>query len=262
MAEAIPRRYASPRALDTFLYTDTAAPPFPPTGLDLQGNTYWEFRLSRRGGGGGSSEISLKNDSSSSYSASHQQTYPFRRIVHYPRSTHYSEVRVPPAWHQWLRYMRAEPPTLAEQRADTLRQERIKVLAAQADARWAAKPSLLDHPDAAARQQTATAPLDAPGRGEKGQPVPPFDTEHAQQTRATNARPRESVSSSDRPADASGGGGISKTKKAKRSSAKEEGAGAGAEDPWKAADARRGGPSETWQPQAWDPNAATTPRRR
>jgi NADH dehydrogenase [ubiquinone] 1 alpha subcomplex assembly factor 2 len=48
---------------------------------------------------------------------------------------------------QWLRHTRFEPPTVAEQHQDMARQERMKTLAAQADARWASKPSALDAPD-------------------------------------------------------------------------------------------------------------------
>tara|TARA_R110002003_G_scaffold25_11_gene1218 strand:- start:2496 stop:2972 length:477 start_codon:yes stop_codon:yes gene_type:complete len=48
---------------------------------------------------------------------------------------------------QWLRHTRFEAPTLAEQRQEVMRQERMKVLASQADARWASKPSALDAPD-------------------------------------------------------------------------------------------------------------------
>lgn len=76
----------------------------------------------------------------------------------YPRSTHYSDVQVPPQWHQWLRYQRQEPPTLLEQQGDVLRLARMKVLAAEADARWAAKPSFLDQPE----QQPKRAIQDAP----------------------------------------------------------------------------------------------------
>ncbi|QUC19444.1 uncharacterized protein UV8b_03685 [Ustilaginoidea virens] len=90
-------------------------------GHDLEGNTYWEFRLTS--------------------SASR-----WRRIVHYPRSTHYSQVRVSPLWHQWLRHMRASPPSLDEQRGDVFRQERLKHLAAEADARWEAKPRVVEPP--------------------------------------------------------------------------------------------------------------------
>ncbi|KAI0166498.1 hypothetical protein GGR57DRAFT_496761 [Xylariaceae sp. FL1272] len=105
-------------------------------GLDLQGNTYWEFRMAR-------GDDHLKPNAP-----------PFRRIIHYPRSTHYSDVKVPPDWHQWLRYQREHPPTMQEQSAERARQERIKVLAAEADARWEAKPSLLDMPEKRTTQKT------------------------------------------------------------------------------------------------------------
>ncbi|KAH8161035.1 hypothetical protein CIB48_g7235 [Xylaria polymorpha] len=91
---------------------------------DPQGNTYYELRQPRGDMAAGTP----------------------RRLVHYPRSTHYSEVRVTPAWHQWLRYQRPHPPTMEEQVAELRRQARIKVLAAEADARWEAKDSLLDMP--------------------------------------------------------------------------------------------------------------------
>lgn len=48
---------------------------------------------------------------------------------------------------QWLRHTRFDPPTLAEQQSDVVRQKQIKMLAAQADERWASKPSVLDTPD-------------------------------------------------------------------------------------------------------------------
>ena len=51
------------------------------------------------------------------------------------------------SWMQWLRHTRYEPPTVAEQHQDMMRIERMKQLAAQADARWAEKPSALDAPD-------------------------------------------------------------------------------------------------------------------
>ncbi|KAF2259755.1 hypothetical protein CC78DRAFT_426147, partial [Lojkania enalia] len=91
-------------------------------GLDLQGNTYWEFK-----------------------DALHSRRT--RRIVKYSQWTHHGDVNVPPQWMQWLRHTRYEVPTLAEQRDDIRRQERIKVLAAEADARWASKASALDAPD-------------------------------------------------------------------------------------------------------------------
>ncbi|KAH6633304.1 hypothetical protein C7974DRAFT_392496 [Boeremia exigua] len=91
-------------------------------GFDLQGNTFWEFKDALH---------SLRN----------------RRIAKYHRSTHYSEVNVSPAWMQWLRHTRFEPPSLEEQRANVQRQATLKLLAARADARWAAKPGALDAPE-------------------------------------------------------------------------------------------------------------------
>ncbi|RYP26005.1 hypothetical protein DL767_008211 [Monosporascus sp. MG133] len=236
-------------------------------GLDLRGNTYWEFRLAR---GDPTSHPSRTTPSASAHQSQQNQNqnqgYPFRRIVHYPRSTHYSEVTVPPAWHQWLRYQRASPPTLEEQFADAARQERIKVLAAQADARWAAKPSYLDAPGTQSRaraQQTQQEGREQPGR-EMGQAVPALDTgktqPHERAAREWNYEAEDGVKSHiESPADQlraqeqeqeqrQGKRGDETQKKRAE------------EDPWKKADARRGGPGETWQPQAWNPSSA--PRRR
>lgn len=41
-----------------------------------------------------------------------------------------------PAWHQWLRHVRRDPPSLEEQAADVERIRRIRELAKQADERW------------------------------------------------------------------------------------------------------------------------------
>ncbi|KAJ4268542.1 hypothetical protein NW762_002605 [Fusarium torreyae] len=105
-------------------------------GYDLQGNTYWEFRLTR---GAESNER-------------------WRRIVKYPRSAHYSSVKVSPQWHQWLRHTREEPPSVDEQQGDVMRQARMKKLAAEADARWEAKPRVMEAP------QAAPAPLLSPAK--------------------------------------------------------------------------------------------------
>lgn len=90
-------------------------------GQDLLGNTFWEFR--------------------DALSANR-----LRRIVKYNNKTHLGDVKISPQWHQWLRYVRQEPPSLEEQRRDVIRQVQIKKLAQIADAKWAAKPSLLDRP--------------------------------------------------------------------------------------------------------------------
>ena len=50
------------------------------------------------------------------------------------------------SWIQWLRHTRHEAPTINEQQFDEIRQAQVKLLAAQADARWASKPSYLDAP--------------------------------------------------------------------------------------------------------------------
>lgn len=106
-----------------------------PPGFDLEGNTYWEFRLTR----GTSSDER------------------WRRIVNYPRSTHYSQVKVSPQWHQWLRHTRRDPPTLGEQEGDVARREQIKRLAAEADARWEAKPKVMEAPEDTAQRLVAPA---------------------------------------------------------------------------------------------------------
>ncbi|KAK5990203.1 NADH-ubiquinone oxidoreductase assembly factor N7BML [Cladobotryum mycophilum] len=108
-------------------------------GFDLEGNTYWEFRLTR-----GTEESSER----------------WRRIVDYPRSAHYSQVKVSPQWHQWLRYTRRDPPSLEEQQSDVIRQAKMKHLAAAADARWEAKPRVMEAPRTETTTQ-ALPPLDA-----------------------------------------------------------------------------------------------------
>ncbi|KAI0393901.1 hypothetical protein F5Y17DRAFT_282723 [Xylariaceae sp. FL0594] len=171
-------------------------------GLDLQGNTYWEFRQARGDGP--------------------QPT--FRRIVHYPRSTHLSEVKVPPDWHQWLRYQRANPPTLQEQSAEAMRQERIKLLAAEADARWEAKPSLLDMPPAGTpKKGIAKPPVEEMGKDKSEIPT----QKRVEEERKEGQDPTKTTTTN---------------------------APSKAEDPWKKA--QRGAPGETWQPEAWNPTAS------
>ncbi|KAH8673737.1 hypothetical protein BX600DRAFT_508976 [Xylariales sp. PMI_506] len=164
-------------------------------GLDLQGNTYWVFR-------------DLRDESIP------DSAVRWRRIVHYPRSTHYSEVKVPPQWHQWLRHQREHPPTLSEQAEDITRQQRIKLLAAEADARWEAKPKVTDIP---ASERPPAPLLDVGGDLPRQQP---------QENVGKAAKSEESHSG-------------------KRSVGEKE-------DPWK----RASGPSETWQPESWNPTKA------
>lgn len=92
-----------------------------------------------------------------------------RRIVQYPPATQYSEVtsKITPAWHQWLRHIRESPPSLTEQAQDLTRQSHLKVLAAQADARWNAKESFLDSPKMAQAQPMLGKGMDS----SRAQPV-------------------------------------------------------------------------------------------
>ncbi|KAI1187404.1 hypothetical protein F5B17DRAFT_430547 [Nemania serpens] len=181
-------------------------------GQDPQGNTYYELRQPR---------------------GDAPQTAPYRRLVHYPRSTPYSEVRVPPAWHQWLRHQRDSPPSMQEQVAELQRQARIKVLAAEADARWEAKPSLLDMPTKkeVGGGPTITTITTASGDAQ----VRAQEPERDQETREASREAR--------------GEGEGRAPEQTTSQMETR-----SPDPWKRAD--RGAPGETWQPEAWKPAPA------
>ncbi|POS79578.1 hypothetical protein DHEL01_v202024 [Diaporthe helianthi] len=171
-------------------------------GLDLQGNTYWEFR-------------DLRGDPSDPRTR-------WRRIVQYPRDIHYGEVKVPPQWHQWLRHTRDAPPSIPEQHAEVRRQQQMRLLAAEADARWAAKPSLLD----------AGVPGGQAGLGQPSPALGATSMVGGGGSQGAGAVPREESTRRDVVAAAED---------------------AEKKDPWK--QSRRGGPSEDWQPQAWSPPA-------
>ncbi|SPO03014.1 uncharacterized protein DNG_05695 [Cephalotrichum gorgonifer] len=146
----------------------------------------------------------------------------WRRIVHYPRSTHLSEVKVPPQWHSWLRYTRSEAPTMDEQIEEAARQDRIKMLAAQADRRWEAKPKVME---------------DGPNMGQTpslGPSVPSVEGTGVPNTSATTP----STSTNTTAGQGEWGGGAKAGKN---------------ENPW----ATTKGPSEDWTPQSWTP----TPKR-
>ncbi|KAJ6780527.1 hypothetical protein PWT90_03163 [Aphanocladium album] len=177
-------------------------------GFDLQGNTYWEFRLTTRGTGEAAAN-------------SIGEVERWRRIVKYPRSTHLSAVKVSPLWHQWLRYTRSDPPSLDEQRGDVVRQAQLKQLAAEADARWAAKPRVMEDP--------------LPGQ----EALPQVQAGPAARDEATTLR-----AESKRRKNTQGDETVRDTTAAEAVDPK---------DPWK--QARTRGPSEDWQPQAWSPNA-------
>ncbi|KAI1346587.1 hypothetical protein F5Y01DRAFT_319589 [Xylaria sp. FL0043] len=206
-------------------YTILTQPTRQRIGRDIQGNTYYELRQPR---------------------GDAPENAPYRRLVHYPRSTPYSEVKVPPAWHQWLRHQRLEAPTMTEQMAELQRQARIKLLAAEADARWAAKPSLLDMPP------TKTAP-------------PPTtstttETETTNQSPGTSERVSESGEQAQRATIKDGTEAKGKVQRAADTETETKPSQTKADtDPWKRA--QRGAPGETWQPQAWTPTSAPARKR-
>lgn len=85
-------------------------------------------------------------------------------------------------WHQWLRHTRRDPPSLDEQKGDVVRQEQMKYLAAEADARWEAKPRVMEAPrtelqpkklpeqQQAPKEEDPWAKAKAKGPGENWQP--------------------------------------------------------------------------------------------
>lgn len=119
-------------------------------------------------------------------------------------------------WHQWLRYVRPEPPSIEEQQRDLVRQAQIKKLAEIADQKWAAKPSFLDKP-----QTSSPAPALKPG------------DITSQATNTSSSRPVVNNTS-----------GKAKTQE---KSAREREKSPQAKVPT--------GPGETWQPESWIPDA-------
>lgn len=181
-------------------------------GVDLKGNTYWELRDGR------AAELGR-----------------VRRTVKTPRSTHYGDVAVSPAWHQWLRHTRRDPPSVDEQRADVARQERLKLLAAQADARWAASRAVSDGPEMA----QAVPPLRS-AAGEK-----PVAGALAEDVRESMGGVEEPVSGEEKSAGES---------REEDREAVQTGKVAAAESPWK--QPTTGNPGQNWQPQGWTPSVS------
>ncbi|KAF2197890.1 hypothetical protein GQ43DRAFT_443840 [Delitschia confertaspora ATCC 74209] len=175
-------------------------------GFDLQGNTFWEFK-----------------------DALHSNRN--RRIVKYSRWTHYGDVNISPSWVQWLRHTRFDPPSLAEQQADVIRQERIKMLAAQADERWAAKPSFLDPPN----KQQPTQML------ESREPVGSVGQTN------TKAQRSEEATAQHVQKEADSGNGAPKLPEKTAKKPKDS--------PWKQPPVKSN-PGEDWQPQSWTPAPA------
>ncbi|KAJ4359814.1 uncharacterized protein N0V89_000370 [Didymosphaeria variabile] len=183
-------------------------------GFDLEGNTYWEWKI-------------VKHAART------------RRIVEYPGGVYHSDVQVPPQWAQWLRQTRFEAPTMAEQQAEALRQERIKMLAAQADARWAAKPSAVDAPD----KQQPVQML------ESRDPNTGIRQTNADQEIRGRVDPQPAVTEEDIEAEARQTDAAPTLKKRKPMRKEPK------DSPWKQA-AAKGNPGEEWQPASWSPAPA------
>ncbi|KAK2768617.1 hypothetical protein FQN54_000473 [Arachnomyces sp. PD_36] len=165
-------------------------------GSDLAGNTFWEFKDAITAGR-------------------------MRRIVKYNPKTHYADVKVSPQWHQWLRHVRPDAPTIEEQQNELVRQAQMKELARLADERWAEKPSYLDKPK---EQQTGPAMRTSD---------PTYELGHKEEgTGVKNA-----VGTPEEVEEV----GKKKSKKSKKP------------NPWAK---EAGGPSEGWQPESWTPGAA------
>jgi NADH dehydrogenase [ubiquinone] 1 alpha subcomplex assembly factor 2 len=214
-------------------------------GLDLNGNTYWEF-----------------------YDVINSGQGRMRRMVQLPSNVPHSDASaaISPAWLQWLRHTRPQAPSLTEQAQDIQRQERMKVLAAQADAKWAAKPSFLDAPGKARGQPLPSMQLKDPGGYTREQAVEDGRAEAAPAQRSAvagtdpgvgdssprtinGADPKTEQETQDTP-DQPG----KSFKKGERPYTQPK---SGAEDPW--AKARRPA-GEAWQPQAWSPSSLAPKR--
>ncbi|KAL1838362.1 hypothetical protein VTJ49DRAFT_2771 [Mycothermus thermophilus] len=232
-------------------------------GFDLNGNTYWEF-LDR--GAPRPPPPNLPSSSPQSRTRPIPTALRWRRIVRYPRGTHHDAVAVPPAWHQWLRHTRPDPPSLEEQRAEVARQARIKLLAAEADRRWEAKPRVMEDVTTATtaarlgvgagqgkRTGTGTATA-AAAEGVEDSAAPP-----AASTESTTPPPTGDKADDVAIRDRAGVEMREETWRRMQKQEQEAAAQAQKEtkksaaaqpNPWEQA---RRGPGEAWQPQAWEP---------
>lgn len=160
-----------------------------------------------------------------------------RRIVQYPRNTHYGDVAFTPAWLQWLRHTRKEIPSVQEQLSEVQRQENLKYLAAKADDRWNSQKSYLDAPEETGQLQPLLQPRneDRYGAGTQGDRAPEgLDT-------TSSAVESETEQLAHRQEDDLG----TKSRRTPRQSKP---------NPWAQA---AGNPGESWQPQQWQPGQAT-----
>ncbi|KAI9823173.1 MAG: hypothetical protein M1832_002616 [Thelocarpon impressellum] len=143
-------------------------------------------------------------------------------------SLYHSDISIPPQWHQWLRHTRSTPPTMAEQVADVARREQLVRLAQAADERWDSKASLLERPREDLAQPGPATKVNDPG----GYSPNTWEGHKRGVRNAVETPGPEAVR-----------GAVKSREKS----------------PWDQATGR--GPSEAWQPEAWDPSTAPETRR-
>ncbi|WPG98975.1 Hypothetical protein R9X50_00177700 [Acrodontium crateriforme] len=173
-------------------------------GSDLAGNTFWEFR----------DQLNATR---------------YRRMVKYATQAHYSDIKISPQWHQWLRHTRREAPSIEEQQYDLSRQAMMKQLAAEADERWNSIPSFLDSPNTQRSQ---------PAIGMKDHGAKVSERSLQQSSTITNNIQNEGQQIGDLQNEA--------TKIPNRREREE--------NPWQKQ--ATGAPSQNWQPESWSPGTA------
>jgi NADH dehydrogenase [ubiquinone] 1 alpha subcomplex assembly factor 2 len=149
---------------------------------------------------------------------------------------------------QWLRHTRFDPPTISEQQQDIMRQERMKILASQADARWASKPSALDAPDKQQPVQMLKSRDPESGVGQMNADQERRDyAEPPRTSEEQEAKPQPVVEDPepqpmprDPPVPSANDTPVAKVAKKTKKELKDS--------PWKQAEA-----SKDWQPQGWSP---------
>jgi NADH dehydrogenase [ubiquinone] 1 alpha subcomplex assembly factor 2 len=138
-----------------------------------------------------------------------------------------------------------------------VRQRNLKVLAAEADARWAAKPSFLNAPQKEDDNLQPTKHL--MDQGDRTQSTESSNTKSIWNAIEVQPEdlPQRTELGNNPGGEANVGNLKSKNSDITRQELGKHEQPKPAEDPWKQA---RGGPSEGWQPRAWDGNLATPKR--
>lgn len=138
-------------------------------------------------------------------------------------------------WHQWLRHVRPEGPSIQEQQYEVSRQSRMRQLAAEADERWAQQESFLDAPS---KQQPAPAiGVQDPAGYMHGNQTEPTENEGVRS--AVGDEGEVTASTHGKPKDSGRFKGKTRDKEA---------------NPWK--QASRGNPGDDWQPESWTPGVS------